>query len=71
MMYDKSFYKLMSGPTRITNTTATLIDDIYTNSVSFNKDTFSGVLTSDISDRLMVFWMFMISDTDSNGRTLS
>ena len=50
MMYDKSFYNLISRPTRITNTAATLIDNIYTNSVSFDKDKFSGVLTSDISD---------------------
>ena len=47
MMYDKSFYNLISRPTRITNATATIIDNIYTNSVSFDKDTFAGVLTSD------------------------
>ena len=40
MMYDKSFYNLISRPTRITNATATLIDNIYTNSVSFDKDNF-------------------------------
>ena len=66
MMYDKSFYNLISRPTRITNATATLIDNIYTNSVSFDKDKFSGVLTSDISDHFMVFYMFQISDTKNN-----
>ena len=66
MMYDKSFYNLISRPTRITNATATLIDNIYTNSVSFDKDKFSGVLTSDISDHFMVFCMFQISDTNNN-----
>ena len=66
-MYDKSFYNLISRPRRITNATATLIDNIYTNSVSFDKDTFSGVLTSDISDHFMVFCRFQISDTDNNG----
>ena len=66
MMYDKSFYNLISRPTRITNATATFIDNIYTNSVSFDKDKFSGVLTSDISDHFMVFCMFQISDTKNN-----
>ena len=66
MMYDKSFYNLISRPTRINNATATLIDNIYTNSVSLDKDKFSGVLTSDISDHFMVFCMFQISDTNNN-----
>ena len=66
MMYDKSFYNIISRPTRITNATATLIDNIYTNSMSFDKDKFSGVLTSDISDHFMTFCMSQISDTNNN-----
>ena len=66
IMYDKSFYNLISRPTRITNATATLIDNIYTNRVTFDKDKFSGVLTSDICDHFMACCMFQISDTNNN-----
>ena len=34
--------------------------------MSFDKDKFSGVLTSDRSDPFMVFCMFQISDTNNN-----
>ena len=64
-MYDKSFYNLISRPTRITYATS-LIDNIHTYSVSFDKDKLSGVLKSDISDNFMVFCMFQIFDTNNN-----
>ena len=65
MMYDKSFYNLISRPTRITYATS-LFDNIHTYSVSFDKDKLSGVLKSDISDHFMVFCMFQIFDTNNN-----
>ena len=47
------FYPMISLPTRITDTTATLIDNIWTNNVAGRFG--SGVLTVRISDHLPVF----------------
>ncbi len=43
----------ITRPTRITNSTATLIDNIYV-SADYCKDCFSGILISDISDHFPV-----------------
>ena len=47
------FYPLVSLPTRLTDTTATLIDNIWTNNVVANIG--SGLVTVRISDHLPVF----------------
>ena len=52
-MFSSSFYPLISRPTRITDTSATLIDNIFVNDI---KETFKcGLLFTDISDHLPVF----------------
>jgi len=53
IMYSKMFFPLITRPTRITSYTATLLDNIFINSL----DSFcaSGVLFSDVSDHLPVF----------------
>ena len=48
-----SFYALITKPTRITQNSATLIDNILTN--SFDRDSVIGILFSDLSDHLPVF----------------
>ena len=45
---------LIDKPTRITETSATLLDHIITNDIN-NKDVNNGIAYSDISDHLAVF----------------
>ena len=52
-MYASSFYPLITKPTRITKTSATLIDNIFVN--RFCGKTLSGLLFTDLSDHLPVF----------------
>ena len=51
--YSESMYPLISLPTRITDTSATLIDNIFTNNVTDQIK--SGLITTRISDHLPVF----------------
>ena len=52
-MLSSSFYPLISRPTRITSTSATLIDNIFINSL---EDNFTcGLILTDISDHLPIF----------------
>ena len=50
---EKGFFPTIALPTRLTDTTATLIDNIWTNNVT--KNTTSGLVTVRISDHLPVF----------------
>ena len=52
-MYSFGLYRLITKPTRITNITATLIDNIFRNELQFQVH--SGLLITDISDHLPVF----------------
>ena len=52
-MTSNSLYPLISKPTRITSSTATLIDNIFTNNLELNMN--SGILYTDLSDHLPVF----------------
>ena len=52
-MFSSSFYPLISKPTRITSTSATLIDNIFVNSLDDHYT--SGLLLTDISDHLPIF----------------
>ena len=51
-MSSYSLYPSVTKPTRITSTSATLIDNIFTNSNSFQT---SGIIISDVSYHLPVF----------------
>ena len=46
------FTPLITKPTRVTSNTATLIDNIFTNS---GRNSFNGILLSDISDHFPIF----------------
>ena len=59
ILFSCSFYPLINKPTRVTKSSATLIDNIFTNSV--NNTTKSGILFTDISDHFPIFH-FSISD---------
>ena len=52
-LFSHMFFPLITRPTRITSHSATLIDNIFTNSLSFNFR--SGIILNDISDHLPVF----------------
>ena len=53
IMFSRSFFPLISRPTRITSNSATLIDNIFTNDP--NNCSASGLLFTDISDHLPIF----------------
>ena len=57
-MYASSFYPLITKPTRITKTSATLIDNIFVN--RFCDKTLSGLLFTDLSDHLPVFQITVV-----------
>ena len=50
IMYSKTFFPLITRPTRITSHSATLIDNIFQNSLETNL--LSSLLFTDISDHL-------------------
>jgi hypothetical protein len=52
--FSQSLYPMINKPTRITHSTATLIDNIFT-SISFMAESNSGILMWDISDHFPVF----------------
>ena len=52
-MYSFGLYPLITKPSRITDITATLIDNIFMNELQFQVN--SGLLITDISDHVPVF----------------
>ena len=53
IMFSTAFYPLISRPTRISNTSATLIDNIFVNKIEESYK--CGILFTDLSDHLPVF----------------
>ena len=54
VMYSTSFFPLINRPTRVTDQSATLIDNIFSNDI-LDTSHFNGVLLSDITDHYPVF----------------
>lgn len=54
-MLSYSYYPLITKPTRITNTSKTLIDNIYCSNLMLVSQTLNGLLCTDISDHLPIF----------------
>ena len=54
-MYSNSLLPMILKPTRETETTATLIDNIFTNKYNVNDNIFQGIFATDISDHYMIF----------------
>ena len=52
-MYSLGLYPLIDKPTRITDSSTTLIDNIFTNELRFNLT--SGIMFNDTSDHLPIF----------------
>ena len=63
-MFQHSFIPLNNKPTRITTTTATVIDNIYSNDILGTNDQSHGIIYTDISDHLPIFLLTkQINDT--------
>ena len=54
-MFSSSFFPLINRPTRISDSTATLIDTIFTNHHGGSGEYLSGILPTDISDHFTIF----------------
>ena len=55
LMFSNSFIPLINKPTRVTQKTATLIDNIFTNIYKNENKYLTGILTTDISDHYIIF----------------
>ena len=56
MMYSFSYLPLITKPTRVTKSSATLIDNIFSN-FNPNNEGIAGICTTDISDHFPVFYI--------------
>ena len=54
-IYACNVFPLITKPTRVTKTTATLIDHILTNNIDITSDHLQGILCTDISDHYVIF----------------
>ena len=54
-IYTYSVFPLITKPTRVTETTATLIDHILTNNINIASEHAQGILCTDISDHYAIF----------------
>lgn len=57
-----SFLPVISKPTRITENTSTLIDNVYVNNISDENTIQSGILLEDISDHCPIFCTVTLKD---------
>ena len=59
-LFTSSCMPLILRPTRITEHTATLIDNIFTNDIENIESSTNGIIFSDISDHLPIVHMYVI-----------
>ena len=57
LMYSHNMFPLITKPTRVTNDSATLIDNIFTNNLKNSVKHHQGIIYNDISDHFPVFHM--------------
>ena len=55
MFYSYGYSPLVNRPTRVTDSSATIIDNIFTNNHDATVDAFQGILVTDISDHFPIF----------------
>ena len=68
-LHSNSFISLINKPTRVKTQSATLIDDIFTNSLSDMEHTIQGIIYSDISDHFPIIninYSFQAANLDWN-----
>ena len=54
-MFSHSFFPVITKPTRVTDKSATLIDNIFYNNYVENSSSWAGILYTDISDHFPVY----------------
>ena len=57
MLYSHAFLPLINRPTRITQTSATILDNIFTNNIDERECGQNGILVTDISDHFPIFYI--------------
>jgi len=65
-MLSHSYFPLITRPTRLCNTSQTLIDNIFCSNVVLSKDMVNGILCTDISDHYPVFTILSESNKKCN-----
>lgn len=65
ILYSSSYFPLITKPTRISSSSATLIDNIYCNKI-LDNDYFNGILVTDISDHFPIFTMLKKYNLDKS-----
>ena len=55
-MYSNSLFPVITKPTRVTSSSATLIDNLFTNVIA-NAQSFTGILYADVSDHFPIFYI--------------
>jgi endonuclease/exonuclease/phosphatase family metal-dependent hydrolase len=63
LLYSSSFCPLIDKPTRVTETTSSLIDNIFCNRVALGRA--AGILYTDVSDHLPLFVIDGIHDNQT------
>ncbi len=63
-LYSNYFYPIIHKPTRVTDRSATLIDNILSNCL--NKEMHSGILYSDITDHFPIFQFTVLNNNIEN-----
>ena len=61
-MYSQSFFPLINRPTRVTENTATLIDNIFTNNYDSKNKVLSGIYPTTISDHYMIWHISQVQE---------
>ena len=55
-IYSNSLFPVITKPTRVTSSSATLIDNLFTNAIA-NAQSFTGILYADVSDHFPIFYI--------------
>ena len=55
VMYSYNLFPIITKPTRVTNKSATIIDNIFTNNIFQSNKVLTGILHTDISDHYPIF----------------
>jgi hypothetical protein len=69
-LFTSSFFPLINRPTIITQHTATLIDNIFTNDLEQIESGINGLIFSDISDHLPIFHISSLSTNKNKSKTV-
>ena len=68
-MYSHYFVPTISKPTRVTQRSCTLIDNIFGNNFSNDTDSLSGILYTDVSDHYPVFHIDYTNSNETSSKT--